>query len=74
MNNLNFYPEDRFASCEEYINYLKENNLAFEAPQFTTSTMSSMTKKEKFEYEKKQKQVLRSTKKESPAHPQALWN
>jgi len=29
----NFYPEDRFSSYEEYVNYLKENGLAFDAPE-----------------------------------------
>ena len=29
-----FYPEDRFSSYEEYITYLKEKGLAFEAPKY----------------------------------------
>lgn len=28
----NFYPQE-FSSYEEYVNYLKENNLAFDAPE-----------------------------------------
>jgi hypothetical protein len=28
----NFYPENRFSSYEEYVNYLIENGLALEAP------------------------------------------
>lgn len=32
MNSWNFYPEDRFSSYEEYINYLKEKGFAFDAP------------------------------------------
>ena len=27
-----FYPEDRFSSYEEYVDYLKEKGFAFEAP------------------------------------------
>ena len=28
-----FYPEDRFSSYDEYVKYLKEKGLAFEAPE-----------------------------------------
>ena len=28
-----FYPEDRFSSYEEYVKYLKEKGLAFDAPE-----------------------------------------
>ncbi len=30
-----FYPEDRFSSYEEYIEYLKEKKLAFDVPEDT---------------------------------------
>ena len=37
MNNDNmswyFYPENRFSSYEEYVNYLIENGFAIEAPE-----------------------------------------
>lgn len=28
-----FYPEDRFSSYDEYVTYLKEKGLAFDAPE-----------------------------------------
>lgn len=31
--DLKFYPHDRFSSYEEYVNYLKEQGLAFDAPE-----------------------------------------
>ena len=32
MASWNFYPDD-YASYEEYVNYLKDNGLAFDAPE-----------------------------------------
>ena len=28
-----FYPEDRFSSYDEYVQYLKESGFAFDAPE-----------------------------------------
>lgn len=30
---MKYYPEDRFSSYEEYMQYLKEIGFAFEAPE-----------------------------------------
>ena len=41
-----FYP-DRFSSYEEYVDYLKEKGLAFEAPEGMYKTEQTMTQEEK---------------------------
>lgn len=33
MSSWHFYPEDRFSSYDEYVKYLKEKGLAFDAPE-----------------------------------------
>lgn len=33
MSSWYFYPEDRFSSYDEYVKYLKEKGLAFDAPE-----------------------------------------